>query len=401
MNILVFNVGSSSVKFGCVKSSDFSVLASGAVERIGCSGTLLQYTRKGLEKHTKNVSVKDISQAVRIITSHLCDTRIGVMTSLDDIAAIGHRVVHGGEKINAPVIISQKVKDIIEECFELAPLHNPPNLDGIRVCEDVFPGIPQVGVFDTAFHTTLSPKAYLYPLPLNLYQNHHVRRYGFHGTSHKYVSGEAALCLNRDMKDLRLITCHIGNGCSIAAIKDGRCIDTSMGFTPLEGLMMGTRCGDIDPAIIFYLMDRKKMSAAQVNKMLNKESGLRGLAAIGSGDLRDVEKEIDQGHASAKTAFDTFCYRIQKYIGAYMAAMGGVDAIVFTAGIGENSAGVRSTVCKGMEELGIVIDSQKNISLNHSKGIISTPKSRIKALIIPTNEEVQIARETIEVLRPV
>jgi acetate kinase len=399
MNILVINAGSSSVKFTCMNSEDFTVLASGIVERIGLAGTLFNYRRQGFEKISEEVPVRNTRQAVAVITSYLCDAKLGVMKSLDEIVAVGHRVVHGGEKITATAVIDSEVKRVIEECSELAPLHNPPNLDGIRACEEVLPGIPQVGVFDTAFHTTMDPKAYLYALPLKLYQDDHVRRYGFHGTSHKYVSSEAARYLNQSPDGLKIITCHLGNGSSIAAVKGGRCVDTSMGFTPLEGLMMGTRCGDLDPAVIFYLMDRKKMTVAEVNEMLNKKSGILGLAGIGSSDLRDVEQKITEGHAQAKTAFETFCYRIQKYIGAYMAAMGGVDAIVFTAGIGENSDRVRAAVCSGMEGLGIALDTRKNVSLNHAKGEISKPESRVRILIIPTNEELQIARETMEVLK--
>ncbi len=398
MNILVINAGSSSVKFTCMKSDDFTVLASGLVERIGLAGTLFQYKRQGCENISEEVDVKNTREGVVLITSHLCDAKLGVMKSTDEIVAIGHRIVHGGEKITAPRLIDQYVKRAIEECFELAPLHNPPNLAGIMVCEEVFPGIPQVGIFDTAFHSTMPPSAYLYALPFELYQNDRVRRYGFHGTSHKYVSCETARYMNRDPGVLRIITCHLGNGCSIAAVRGGICIDTSMGLTPLEGLMMGTRCGDLDPAVIFYLMERKQMSVEEVGEMLNKKSGMLGLAGIGSGDLRDVERKILEGHVQAKAAFETFCYRIRKYIGAYISAMGGVDAIVFTAGIGENSEKVRAKVCEGMEDLGIILNGRKNVSLNHSKGEISTPESRVRILIIPTNEELQIARETMEVL---
>ena len=398
MNILVINAGSSSVKFTCMNIEDFTVLASGSVERIGLIGTLFNYKRNGSERITEEVAVKNTHQAVTLITSSLCDAKLGVMKSLDEIVAIGHRVVHGGEKITAPALIDSQVKSVIKECFEIAPLHNPPNLEGINACEEVFPGIPQVGVFDTAFHSTMPPSAYLYGLPLELYQNDRVRRYGFHGTSHQYVSCEAARYLNQGMGSLKIITCHLGNGSSIAAVKEGRCIDTSMGFTPLEGLIMGTRCGDLDPAIIFHLMERKQMTVAEVHEMLNRKSGMLGLAGIGSSDLRDVEQKMMEGHAQAKAAFDAFCYRIRKYIGAYIAAMGGVDVIVFTAGIGENSERVRATVCRGMEGLGIVLDTQRNASLNRSMGEISKPESRVKILIIPTNEELQIARETMEVL---
>jgi acetate kinase len=398
MNILVINAGSSSVKFTCMNSDDFTVLASGLVERIGQIGTRFHYKRQGSEKITVEVAVQNTYDAVTFITPYLCDAKVGVMKSLDEIVAIGHRVVHGGEKITAAALIDSRVKSVIEEYFKIAPLHNPPNLEGIKACEEVFPGIPQVGVFDTAFHATMPPRAYLYALPFELYQNNHVRRYGFHGTSHKYVSCEAARYLNQDMGNLKIINCHLGNGSSIAAVNEGRCIDTSMGFTPLEGLIMGTRCGDLDPAIIFYLMDHKQMTAAEVNEMLNKKSGMLGLADIGSSDLRDVEQKIKEGHAQAKVAFEAFCYRIRKYIGAYIAAMGGVDVIVFTAGIGENSEMVRAAACSGMERLGIVLDTLKNASLNHSKGEISKPESRVKILIIPTNEELEIAQETMEVL---
>jgi acetate kinase len=397
VNILVINAGSSSVKFTCMNSQDFTVLASGMVERIGLKGTLFHY-KNSSEKITKEVDVRNVDQAVTLIKNYLCDDEAGVMKSLDEIVAIGHRVVHGGEKITAPSLIDFQVKNVIKQCFEIAPLHNPPNLDGIDACEKVFPGIPQVGVFDTAFHSTIPSRAYLYALPIELYENDRIRRYGFHGTSHKYVSCEAARNLNQNMNSLKMIVCHLGNGSSIAAVKEGRCIDTSMGFTPLEGLIMGTRCGDLDPAIIFFLIERKQMSVAEVNEMLNKKSGMLGLAAIGSSDLRDVEEKIKEGHTQAQAAFDAFCYRIRKYIGAYIAAMGGVDVIVFTGGIGENSEKVRAGVCNGLEGLGIVLDTQKNVSLNHSKGEINKLESRVKILIIPTNEELQIARETMEVL---
>jgi acetate kinase len=397
MNILVINAGSSSVKFTCMNSRDFSVLASGSVERIGLPGTLFHYSH-GSDKAAQEVAVRDTSQAVGIIKTSLFDAKTGVMKYPGEMVAIGHRVVHGGEKITAPLLIDSQVKSVIKEYFEIAPLHNPPNLEGINACEEVFPGVPQVGVFDTAFHTTMPARAFLYALPVEIYRDDRVRRYGFHGTSHKYVSREAARHVNRDIANLRIISCHLGNGCSIAAVDKGRCIDTSMGFTPLEGLMMGTRSGDLDPAIIFYLMEHKKMTASEVNEMLNKKSGMLGLADIGSSDLRDVEQKIKEGHAKAKDAFDVFCYRIRKYIGAYIAAMGGVDIIVFTAGIGENSDMVRASVCSGMEDLGIILDANKNSIMNRSRGDISKPESQVKIFIIPTNEELEIARETMEVL---
>lgn len=399
MNLLVINAGSSSVKFTCMNSRDLSVLVSGLVERIGLKRTLFRSHRPQTETITKEVSVRNTQEAVALITSHLCDGRWGVMQSRDEVVAIGHRVVHGGEHISAPVLIDSRVKNVIRECFGIAPLHNPPNLEGIEACEEVFPGVPQVGVFDTAFHATMPPPAFLYGLPLELYQKDRLRRYGFHGTSHKYVSHEAARYLERDIGSLKIVTCHLGNGSSIAAVDQGRCVDTSMGFTPLEGLIMGTRCGDLDPAIVFYLMERKGMTVSELSDMLNKKSGLLGLAGIGSSDLRDVEQKMLEGHGQAQAAFDAFCYRIRKYIGAYMAVMGGVDAIVFTAGIGENSARVRAKVCENWEGLGIVLDPEKNASSNRSTVDISKPESRVRILVIPTNEELQIARETLEVLR--
>jgi acetate kinase len=299
MNVLVINAGSSSVKFTCMKSDDFTVLAGGLVERIGLPGTFFTYKRPGADPIRVEADVTDTNRAVGLITSYLMDENVGVMKTLSEIMAIGHRIVHGGERITAPVLIDDQVEKVIEDCFSLAPLHNPPNLAGVKACERVFPGVPQVGVFDTAFHTTMPSRAYLYGLPIDLYRTDGVRRYGFHGTSHKYVSHEAARLLDQDIKNLKLITCHLGNGCSISAVDGGRCLDTSMGFTPLEGLMMGTRCGDMDPAIIFFLMDRKNMSAAEVNEMLNKKSGILGLADIGSNDVRDVEKKIADGHEQA------------------------------------------------------------------------------------------------------
>lgn len=399
MHVLVMNAGSSSVKFTCMSTGDLSVLASGLVERIGLKGTLFHFRRNRAETITREAAVRNTREAVSLITSHLCDPGLGVMRLRGDVIAIGHRVVHGGEKITAPVLIDRRVKSVIRDCFGLAPLHNPHNLEGIEACEEAFPGVPQVGVFDTAFHTTIPRHAYLYGLPLKLYEKDRVRRYGFHGTSHKYVSLEAARFLGRDIESLKIITCHLGNGCSIAAVNRGRCVDTSMGFTPLEGLIMGTRCGDLDPAVILYLIERKGMTPSEVSELLNKKSGLLGLAAIGSSDLRDVEEKMLEGHPHARAAFETFCHRVRKYIGAYLAVMGGVDAIVFTAGIGENSSRVRASVCEGMEGLGIALDARKNASSNRSAADVSKPESRVRILVIPTNEELQIARETLEVLQ--
>jgi acetate kinase len=398
MNVLVINAGSSSVKFTCMKSEDFSVLACGLVERIGLDGTLFVYKRPDHDQIKLDVDVEDANQAVSLITSFLTDEKFGVMISPAEIKAIGHRIVHGGNDISAPVIIDQRVKAVIEKFRPLAPLHNPHHLEGIRACEEVFPGVPQVAVFDTAFHNTMPSRAYLYGLPIELYRELGVRRYGFHGTSHKFVAHETARFLGGDTGKLKLIICHLGNGCSISAVQGGRCIDTSMGFTPLEGLIMGTRCGDIDPAIIFFLMERRNMSANEVKELLNKKSGIFGLAGLGSSDFRDIEQKAAEGHEQARDALDAFCYRIRKYIGSYMAAMGGMDALVFTAGIGENSPEVRELACTGMEDLGIVLDREKNKVLNRLKGEIHKPESRVPILIVPTNEELQIARETMESL---
>lgn len=398
MNVLVINAGSSSVKFTCIEDEDFKVLAKGLVERIGLHGTLFTYLRPGEDPIRTEADVRDPRQAMGLIISYLTNAQVGVMKSLAEVKAIGHRIVHGGESISEAVLIDAKVKDVITACFSLAPLHNPPNLEGITACEKEFPGVPQVGVFDTAFHSSIPPRAHLYGLPIELCKQYGVRRYGFHGTSHKYVSKQATRFFHRDPQDLKLIICHLGNGCSISAIRGGRCIDTSMGFTPMEGLMMGTRCGDIDPAIIFFLMERKKMSPDEVNEMLNKQSGILGLAGIGSSDFRDITRKVAEGHQQSMDALDVFCYRVRKYIGAYMAAMGGVDAIVFTAGIGENSQMVRDWTCTGMERLGIALDQVKNAALNGSEGEIHKQESRVKILIVPTNEELEIARETLQVI---
>jgi len=295
-------------------------------------------------------------------------------------------------------VVDDRVKQIVKECFELAPLHNPPNLEGIEACEDIFPGVPQVAVFDTSFHTTLPEYAYLYGLPYALYKEDKIRRYGFHGTSHQYVCRTAADFLNRPLEELKIISCHLGNGCSITAVDGGRSIDTSMGFTPLEGVMMGTRCGDLDPAIVFYLMEYKKLDPRQINDLLNKQSGLLGLAGIGSSDLRDILKAEESGNQQAVTALNVFAYRIKKYIGAYAFAMGGIDAVLFTAGIGENSPGIREMVCRGLEGLGIVMDTEKNVAGNLAEREIQHNDSRVKILVIPTNEEKQIALQTLDLL---
>lgn len=399
MNILVINAGSSSVKFTLFGIEDDTVMATGIVERIGLKGTQLYYRNLRGDEIKTNAEVADTSQAIGAITSLLMDEKLGVIRSKEEISAIGHRVVHGGEKMKTSALITIEVKKIIEECFELAPLHNPPNMEGIETCEANFHGIPQVAVFDTSFHNTLPDFAYLYGLPYHLYQEDKIRKYGFHGTSHQYVCQAAAELLKQPLDELKIISCHLGNGCSITAVDKGESIDTSMGFTPLEGLIMGTRCGDLDPAIVFYLMEHKSFDFRQINELLNKQSGLLGLAGTGSSDLRDILADGEKGNQQAATAVNAFVYRIKKYIGAYTAAMGGLNAIVFTAGIGENSALIREMVCSGLEGLGIILDPKKNARVNRNSCQVQSDQSRVKIMVVPTNEERAIALQTLELLR--
>ena len=398
MHVLVINAGSSSVKFTLFSKSDLLVVADGLVERIGLKETRLSYRLGEGSSTSRNVQVTDTRQAVALISDLLLDSDQKESRFQMEIAGIGHRVVHGGEWINRPVIIDSKVKQIIKDCFDLAPLHNPPNLSGIEACEDIFPDIPQVAVFDTAFHASIPEHAFLYGLPFQFYREDKIRRYGFHGTSHQYVSRAAAEYLNRPLEKLKIISCHLGNGCSITAVEGGHSIDTSMGFTPLEGLVMGTRCGDIDPAIIFYLMSKKQLSHQKVNDLLNKKSGLLGLAETESSDLRDIFEAQKAGNQQAETAVEVFTYRIKKYIGAYVFALNGVDTIVFTAGIGENAALVREMTCRGMESLGIVLDPKKNAADQIGTREIQHQRSKVKILVIPTNEEKEIADQTLALL---
>lgn len=398
MYVLIINAGSSSVKFTLFRKDKVQVVVDGLVERIGRNGTAVHYQNSGKDRITWKTPVADARRAVRLIAELLTDKACGVLRSKEEIAAIGHRVVHGGEKINSSVIIDARVKQIIKECFPLAPLHNPPNLDGIEACEIIFQQVRQVAVFDTAFHTTLPQYAYLYGLPYALYKEDKIRRYGFHGTSHKYVSHIAAEIINRPIETLKIVTCHLGNGCSITAIDGGRSIDTSMGFTPLEGLLMGTRCGDIDPAVVFYLMAHKRLDLKQINDLFNKQSGLLGLAGIGSSDLRDILEARESGNRQADTAVRVFVYRIKKYIGAYAFAMGAIDAVVFTGGIGENSPLIRQMVCQDLEELGIVIDPEENADPKKTCFEIQGKAGTVKILVIPTDEEKEIALQTLKLL---
>jgi len=395
MNVLVINAGSSSVKYKLFLIENEKLLAEGLVDRIGLNGSNLLH--KPIDKPEVNIKsdIPNYETALSMVMDALTDVNYGVIKSPYEIFAIGHRVVHGGEKISSSVLITEEIENIIKECFDLAPLHNPPNLMGIQACKKLLPHTKQVAVFDTAFHVTIPKEAYLYAIPYRLYTDYSIRRYGFHGTSHRYVANIACELLGQPLEKLKMITCHLGNGCSITAIKEGKSVDTSMGFTPLEGLIMGTRSGDIDPAIIFYLVERIGLSIQEVNSMLNRESGLLGLSGI-SRDMRDILKSAEEGNEMAINAINCFVYRIKKYIGAYSASMGGLDVLVFTAGIGENSSLIRSLICKGFEYLGLYIDEEKN-SNSQRKKAINTDDSKVKVLVIPTDEELMIARDTAEI----
>lgn len=393
MKILVINCGSSSLKFQLIDSETEKVIAKGLCERIGIEGGRLVYTPAGGEKQEIVTPMKDHKEAVSLVLGALTDEKTGVLKSLSEIDAVGHRLVHGGEKFASSTIINEEVIAAVTECNDLAPLHNPANLIGIRACQELMPNVPQAGVFDTAFHQTMPEEAYLYGIPYEYYKKYKVRRYGFHGTSHSYVSKRAAEMLGRDYGDVKIIVCHLGNGASVSAVKNGKCVDTSMGMTPLEGLIMGTRSGDIDPAIIEYIAHKEGKSIDDIMSILNKKSGLLGLSDNLSSDSRDLEAAYKEGKPEGIRAIKAFCYRVVKYIGAYAAAMNGVDAICFTAGIGENSAHDREVICSYLGYLGITIDSEQNKKRGEDV-IISTPDSKVKVMVIPTNEELAIARET-------
>lgn len=392
MKILVINAGSSSLKYQLIDMEDKKVLAKGLCERIGIEGSRLNHTPTGGEKVVIEEPMKDHSDAIRMVIDALVDACHGVISSMDEIGAVGHRVVHGGEKFSGSVVINDEVKEGLNECIELAPLHNPANIIGIEACEKVMPGVKQVGVFDTAFHQTMPEEAYLYGIPYKYYEQYKIRRYGFHGTSHKYVSGKAAEMLGKDIESLRIITCHLGNGSSVAAVKNGKVIDTTMGLTPLAGILMGTRSGDIDPAIVTFIMEKENLSVKEMNNILNKESGVYGVSGVSS-DFRDLSKAAEEGNGRAAAALKMFCYGIKKYIGSYAAAMGGVDAIVFTAGVGENDSKTRAGIVEGLEFLGVKIDAEKN-KLRGEAVDISAADASVKTLVIPTDEEMMIALET-------
>jgi len=398
MNILVINCGSSSLKFQLINSESEECIAKGLCERIGIEGSMITYAPEGGEKEKTTTPMPDHTEAIRLVLEALTNDKTGVVKSLDEIGAVGHRIVHGGEKFTSSAIITDEVIAAITECNDLAPLHNPANLIGIEACKTLMPTTPMVAVFDTAFHQTMPEEAYMYGVPYEYYTKYKVRRYGFHGTSHSYVSKKAAEVLGVDYESLKTIVCHLGNGASVSAVKNGKCVDTSMGLTPLEGLIMGTRSGDIDPAIIEFLANKENMTAQEVVNVLNKKSGVLGLSNGLSSDFRDLEAGFDANDPHAVRAMKTYCYRVAKYIGSYTAAMNGVDAICFTAGVGENGPLVRNMVCEYLGYLGITLDQE----LNGKRGmdlVITTPDSKTKVLVIPTNEELAIARETVRLVK--
>ena len=398
MKILVLNCGSSSLKYQLIDMENEAVLCIGLVERIGIEGSILTQKKDGVEgKYIVEQPMKDHQDAIKLVLEGVLDSTYGGVKDMAEIDAVGHRVVHGGEKFASSVIITEEVEEAMRKCSELAPLHNPANLMGIDAIKAVLPGVPNVAVFDTAFHQTMPASSYLYGLPHRLYTEYGVRRYGFHGTSHKYVSQRAAAMLGKDIADLKIITCHLGNGASIAAVDGGKVVDTSMGLTPLEGLIMGTRCGDIDPAIIPFIMKKENLDADGVDKLMNKESGVYGMTGISS-DFRDISTAAAEGNQKAIDALDAYHKRVKKYIGAYAAEMNGVDAIVFTAGLGENGIEDRLAIASNLEVLGVKMDAEAN-NVRGKETVISAADSKVKVLLIPTNEELMIARDTLALVK--
>ena len=393
MKILVLNCGSSSIKYALYNMDDKSVMTSGGAERVGLDGAFVKVKLANGEKKQIMHDMPEHTEGVKFIFSLLTDPEIGVIKSLKEIDAVGLRMVHGGEKFAKSVVITPEVIKAFEEVSDLAPLHNPANLKGIRAVEELMPGLPQVGVFDTAFHQTMPAYSYMYALPYEVYEKFAVRRYGFHGTSHRYVSARVCEFLGVDYAKQRIITCHIGNGGSLAAVKDGKCMDTTMGLTPLEGIMMGTRSGDVDGGAVTFLQKKLGLNPDQMSDLLNKKSGVAGVSGVGS-DMRDLEAAVAAGNERAKLATDMYNYKIKKYVGAFAAAMGGVDIIVFTAGVGENQASMRAAVCRDMEFMGVKVDEALNATIRGKEAIISTPDSKVKVVVIPTDEELMIASDT-------
>lgn len=398
MNILVINCGSSSLKYQLIDSESETVLAKGLCERIGIDKSAITHQVGEGEKVKTELEMKDHTQAVAAVIDKLTDPQAGVVKSLDEIGAVGHRIVHGGENFASSVIIDDEVIAAIEKCNDLAPLHNPANLIGINSCKEIMPGVPMVAVFDTAFHQTMPKKAYLYGLPYEYYENYKVRRYGFHGTSHDFVSNRVAELLGKKREDLKIIVCHLGNGASVSAVKNGKCIDTSMGLTPLEGLIMGTRSGDLDPAIISFLAEKEGKTVQEIIDICNKKSGVLGLSGGLSSDFRDLAAAAEAGDDKASAALKTWAYRVAKYVGAYAAAMNGVDVIAFTAGVGENNISARADVCEYLGYLGVTIDAEANNERGEEIRI-STPESKTQVWVVPTNEELAIARETLRLVK--
>lgn len=397
MKILVINCGSSSLKYQVLDMNGEILLAKGLVERIGMDGSVITHEKIGMDKVRNETPMESHKEAIQLVLDAIIDPEHGVVKDMSEIGAVGHRVVHAGEKYASSVLIDDDVIQALEECVELAPLHNPPNLLGIAACQELMPNTPMVGVFDTAFHQTMPPESYIYAIPYEYYQKHKIRRYGFHGTSHKYVSQRAADIMNCNLDDLKIITCHLGNGASVSAIKRGVCIDTSMGFTPLEGLVMGTRCGDIDPAIVTYIREKEHLDQGVANEILNTKSGVLGISGVSS-DFRDLEETAEEGNERAQLAIKVFAHKVRFYIGAYIAEMNGVDAIVFTAGVGENDIAMRDIICNDLGNLGIKLDLVKN-KTRGKEAIISRDDSRVKIILIPTDEELMIARDTLEIVK--
>lgn len=398
MKILVLNCGSSSIKYALYNMDDKSVMTSGGAERVGLDGAFVKVKLPNGEKKQIMHDIPEHTEGVKFIFSLLTDPEIGVIKDLKEIDAVGHRMVHGGEKFNKSVLLTDEVLKAFEACIDLAPLHNPANLKGVKAVSELMPGLPQVGVFDTAFHQTMPAHSYLYAIPYELYEKYGVRRYGFHGTSHRYVSQRVCEFLGVNPADKKIITCHIGNGGSVAAVDGGKCVDTSMGLTPLEGLMMGTRSGDIDGGAITFLEKKLGLDADGMSNLLNKKSGVLGISGISS-DMREIDAAVEQGNERAKIALDMYNYRIKKYVGAYAAAMGGCDIIVFTAGVGENQSEMREAVCENMEYMGVKIDKEKNKGIRGVEAVISAPDSKVTVCVIPTDEELMIATDTMNLLK--
>ncbi|HKL92462.1 MAG TPA: acetate kinase [Bacteroidales bacterium] len=397
MKILVLNCGSSSIKYKLFEMSKSEVLAQGGIEKIGLEDSFLKLTKPDNQKVTIHKNIPEHQTGVEMILNVLTSAENGCIQSLSEIQAVGHRVVHGGEKFNESVVITQEVINKVEECIELAPLHNPSNLIGIRAVESLMPGVPQVAVFDTAFHQTMPPKAYIYGLPYNYYENFGIRRYGFHGTSHRYVTKRACELLGVPYDHQRIVSAHIGNGASIAAIKNGKSIDTSMGMTPVDGLLMGTRSGEIDAGVLTFIQDKEHLDHQQLNDLLNKRSGVLGVSGVSS-DMREIEDAVKAGNERAILAMDMYNYRIKKYVGSYAAVLGGLDILIFTGGVGENQWVTRTDVCANMEYMGIKIDESKNIGMRGKEMVLSTPDSKVAVLVVPTEEELMIAHDTMELL---